>query len=40
MMAHGGWWLLQGVLEAKRMRKRIEQLQQYRRMGIRNQVPS
>lgn len=28
----------QGVLEAKRLRKRIEQLQQYRRLGIRTQA--
>ncbi len=29
---------VQGVLEAKRLRKRIEQLQQYRRLGIRTQA--
>jgi hypothetical protein len=27
------------VLEAKKLRKRIEQLQHYRRIGIRTQVP-
>jgi hypothetical protein len=28
----------QGILEAKRLRKRIEQLQHYRRLGIRTQA--